>query len=53
VPQGHIDALVAAQHPVGAWLDPHFDGGPYARPTATHMTSVAFYVLAHAREGAR
>ena len=50
VPRRHIDALVEAQHPVGVWLDPHFDGGPYARPTATHMTAVAFYVLARSRE---
>jgi hypothetical protein len=49
IPAEFVTRLVEAQHPVGAWLDPHFDGGPYARPTTMHMTSVAFYALAHER----
>ncbi len=52
IPDDYVERLVQAQHPVGAWLDPHFDsGGPYARPTAMHMTSVAFYALARSRGG--
>jgi hypothetical protein len=53
IPDDYVASLVQAQHPVGAWLDPHFEGGPYARPTAMHMTSVAFYALAHEAEGDR
>jgi hypothetical protein len=46
IPDEYLERLIAAQHPVGGWLDPHFDGGANARPTALEMTSMAFYVLA-------
>jgi hypothetical protein len=49
IPPDYVTRLVEAQHSVGSWIDPHFDGGPYARPTTMHMTSVAFYALARER----
>jgi hypothetical protein len=53
IPQDYADRLIEAQHPVGGWLDPHFDAGPSARPSALQMSAVAFYVLAQRKRAAR